>query len=174
MLTIIGYIILAVFIAFVFKFIVGLVELAVVFLLFLVSGFSKQHEGQDSGDRLAMLLDQHPKVFFTYRIFFLTTIGVLYALIIADVTFQFISGGGNVWVYSILSLIWGFSLLNQTEAFHGVLLSSCLLSLVLIHLGFGILAVLAVWLLTILVSLGYYYGRIDVLRQQMLAEKHLA
>ena len=173
MLMIIGYVLLAVFIAFVFRFIVGLLEMFVLFLLFVISGFNKKYEGKDSGDRLAMLLDQHPKIFFSYRILFLTTVGAWYALIIAGVTFQFISGGGNVWVYTVLSLIWAFSLLNHTEAFHGILLSSCLVSLILVHLGFGILEVFAVWLLTILISLGYYYGRIDILRQQMMSDKHL-
>jgi hypothetical protein len=177
MFQVIGYIVLyvlsAVFISFVFKFIVGLIEFVVLGLLFAIVGLTKSHRGRSIEDRIAILWEQHPKMCFTYTILQRATIGAWYSLIIANLTFQFIDLGGNRWVYTILSLIWGLTLLNYAEAFQGILLSSCLLSLILLHLGFGILGVLAVWLLTILISVGYYHGRIDILREQMMSEKHL-
>lgn len=160
------YVGVACFISWIFKLAVGLlsglVGMIAMFLLGLKSGFKS--------DRMeALMLLRYPKTFFGYGVFVHATVGSLYALIIVLFTgYHVHENGGSLWLYIPLSFLWGLSLLNGAEAYRGTLLSSCLLGLILAYIGLGFLGPFVAWPLVLIASLFYYFGRIDLLKQQLL------
>lgn len=109
---------------------------------------------------------KHPKKFYLYGTILNATIGVIYSLIIAYTTYYFIFNyGGNYWLYVILSLLWGFTIIFKAETYHSVLLSSCLGSLILLYLGLGIWGMVTVWLVTIVGFYAYFAGGINMLNE---------
>lgn len=160
MWNIVLYIFIGMVFAFFFKLIVGLVSGGIAFLFMSLLGFKDR--------KIDLLIIKHPKLFFGYGVLLNTTIGVVYSIFIALITLYFIINGGNRWVLMGLSIIWGFSLLRGAEAYHGVLLTSCLGGLIAFYIGLGIFGSALVWFIVATISLAYYFGRIDVVRQQMI------
>jgi hypothetical protein len=158
MKDIILYIISAMIIAFIFKFSIGLITSAIAFLFMAILGFKEK--------KIELVLEKYPKIFITYSVLLNVLIGIFYYAIILTVTISFISKGGNHLVYMILSLIWGISILTGATGFFGILFLTCPISLIFDYLGIGNI-VGFLWIAVIIASLAYYYGRVDIIKEQM-------
>lgn len=161
MLNLIEYVVIGMVVAFAFKFVVGLLTVGVGVAVMALMGFKER--------RIEMLFLKHTKVFFAYGVLLNTTIGVVYCMVIALITLGFINEkSANAWIYKALSFAWALTILRGADLFRGILLSSCLGGLVLVYVGFGILAPVVTWVLVAIVSLAYYFGRIEVAKHQFI------
>lgn len=159
MLNLILYLIVASILAGVFKLLVGLLTMVIAVPLLALLGAR--------GMELDQLFAKHPKKFITYGVLLNATIGVLYALVILTVTAYWITErGASLRLYQGFSVLWGATLITRAESYHGTLFWSCVGTIGLVYLTFGYYAPFIAWICVVIASAMYYYGRIDMLRQQ--------
>lgn len=152
------YLICAMFTAWVYKSVVGLLSGAVAFVFMLIFKIK--------ADEVDYFFVKHPKKLMAYSVLLNTTIGTIYSAIIAYFTLIFIGSfpGINYWAFTGLSLFWGLTIVAGSQAMNGTLLSSCLLSLILIYFGFGYWGPIITFILISLASMAYFFGRADVVK----------
>jgi len=156
------YVFSACVIAFVFKFVVGLFSMLSGVAVMALLGFK--------GKTLKWLLVRHPRAFFSYGVFFHTTVGALYSVVIALFTSYYVwRTGVNHVFYIVLSFFWGLTLISGAQSYVGTLLSSCLLGLGLFYFVFWFWGPLISWALVLAGSLLFYLGRINIIQHQMLS-----
>jgi hypothetical protein len=139
----------------IFKWIASLVELIFIFgIAGILTGFKGSIDER---------MELHPKRFFFVVLLKNVVVGTINVLMIYIITFNFMySVHGNYWLYVIASIFWSFLLLGYTPAFIGMYFMTSTVSLILMWVGFSILAPMIVAPLTFFISLAYYYGRINV------------
>lgn len=153
------FFIFAMFAAWLYKFVAGFFFGILTYLTFFAFGLSGKSPDEAFIER--------PKRFFLTGILNHATIGALYSLFIFYVTVYYqLYYGGNYWFYIITSVLWSTTIISGASAFYGVLLATCTLGLISIWLGFGIIGLIIVWIATVLISIAYYFGRIDVIKEQ--------
>lgn len=159
MLTFILYAIIGGFAGWIFKFIAGLIE---GFFTFLVFGVLTGFKG-DFSDRI----QSKPKRFLFSLLTKNVIIGSLNAIMIFIVTTNFmLKYDVNYWVYVIASIFWSFLIIGYTPVFAGMYFMTSTVSLIFMWLGLSILAPLIIAPLTFIVSLAYYYGRVNAIIEQ--------
>jgi hypothetical protein len=148
-----------------FRFVAGLIE---GFLMFVVAGLLTGFKGT-----LDERINLYPKRTFFVILLKNVIVGSINALMIFIITFNFMASvNGNYWLYVIASVFWSFLLLGYTPAFTGMYFMTSTVTLVLMWLGFSVLAPLVVAPLTFIISLVYYYGRIDAVLE-LEKERHI-
>jgi hypothetical protein len=143
----------------IFKWVASLVEL---FFMFVVTGLLTGFKGQ-----MEERMENYPKRFFFVLLLKNVIVGSINAIMIYVVTFNFMyQVDGNYWLYVMTSIFWSFLLLGYTPSFAGMYFMTSTVSLILMWVGFSILAPLIVAPLTFIISLAYYYGRINVILEE--------
>ncbi|WP_042375290.1 hypothetical protein [Neobacillus jeddahensis] len=116
---------------------------------------------------IAERMEYYPKRFFFILLLKNVIVGSINALMIYIITFNFMfQFDGNYWVYVIASIFWSFLLLGYTPSFVGMYFMTSTVSLILMWVGFSILAPLIIAPITFIISLAYYYGRINVILEE--------
>lgn len=159
MLSFLLYLVIAAVAGWIFKFIAGLVEALFIFgVLGVLTGFKGTLEER---------MELYPKRVFFILLLKNVIVGSLNALMIFIVTYNFMFNvNGNYWLYVIASVLWSFSILGYAQTFIGVFIFTSTISLILMWFGFSILAPLIIAPITFIISLAYYYGRINVILEE--------
>ncbi|MGX1402373.1 hypothetical protein AB7M70_011846 [Bradyrhizobium japonicum] len=151
----------------VFRWVAALIE------LILVVGIGSLFTGFKG--TLADKMEWYPKRMFFLILLKNVVVGSINALMIYIITFNFmLYYNGNYWVYVIASVFWSFLILSYTPAFVGMYFMTSTVSLVLMWMGFSILAPLVVAPITFIISLAYYYGRINVILEDEQMRHHFS
>jgi hypothetical protein len=145
----------------IFKWVAALVE---GFFIFVVVGVLPGFKGSTE-ERM----ESYPKRFFFVLLLKNVIIGSINALMIYKITFNYMFNvQGYYWLYVIASIFWSFLLLGYTPAFTCMYFMTSTISLILMWVGFSIAAPLIVAPITFIISLAYYYGRINVVLEEQL------
>jgi hypothetical protein len=148
----------------IFKWIASLVEL---FFLFGIGGVLTKFSTS-----IDEKIEMYPKRMFFVILLNNVTIGSINALMIFIITFNFmLKFNGNFWLYVITSIFWSLLILSYTPTFVGMYFMTSTVSLILMWLGFSIIAQLIIAPITFIVSLAYYYGRINVVLEEEQVNK---
>src|SRR5690606_20174589 len=100
--------------------------------------------------------------------------GLANAVMIFSITIYFLQRwGGNFWLYVILSCIWSIYIISINSAFPISTLFTSTGTLVLLWFGFGAYAWIITGVLTLLISLPYYFGRINTIQEQGNYERYI-
>lgn len=143
----------------IFKWVAALVE---VFFIFVFSGILTGFIGS-----IEERMESYPKRFFFSLLLKNVIVGSINALMIYIITFNYMyQVQGNYWLYVIASIFWSFLILGYTPAFQGMYFMTSMVSLILMWVGFSFLAPLIIAPITFIISLAYYYGRINVVLEQ--------
>lgn len=143
----------------IFKWVASLVE---IFFIFFVTGILTGFKGSIE-DRMGL----YPKRFFFVLILKNVVVGSVNALLIYIITFNYmLNVNGNYWLYVIVSIFGSFLILSYTSACRGIYFMTSTISLIVMWLGFSILAPLIIAPITFIISLTYYYGRINLILEE--------
>lgn len=139
----------------VFKWIAALIELIMIYGVGgMLTGFKGYLEDK---------MDAYPKRMFFVILLKNVIVGSINALMIYIITFNFMyQYNGNYWLYVIASIYWSYLIIGYTPSFTWMYIMTSTVSLILMWVGFSILAPLIVAPITFIISLAYYYGRINV------------
>ncbi|OAS19287.1 hypothetical protein [Paenibacillus oryzisoli] len=155
MWTFVGFVFTSAFLGYIFRMLAGLFEGIIIFPLF---GFK-----EESFERA---MTRKPKLFLTVVIIKNVIIGLSNSILVLIVCARFVNEfNGNYWIYFCLGLIWSFSILGYNSAFIGVFFWTSFINFILMWFGFGIVSIITVGLLTIFISIAYYYGRIGMYQE---------
>lgn len=159
MLAFLGYVAIGGVAGWIFKWIAALVESIFVFgITGLLTGFKKSIDER---------MELYPKRFFFVLLLKNVIVGSINATMIYIITFNYLFNvDGNYWLYVIASIFWSFLILGYTPAFTGMYFMTSTVSLILMWVGFSILAPLIIAPITFIISLAYYYGRINVILEE--------
>ncbi len=159
MITYFLYIVMAMVTAWVFKIAAGIIFGIPTFIFSLLLGLQ--------GIEIDEAFERHPRRFVLLGILNHSIIGAFYGFVIFLVTVNYLLYyGGNFWLYAITSVLWSLTIISGASAFYGTILAPCTLGLILAWLGFSFLGPIIIWVITILISIPYYMGRIDILKEQ--------
>jgi hypothetical protein len=151
----IGFLIVGAISGWIFKLVAAIFESIIIFPLF---GF----RGQSLGNAFLT----KPKRLITVVIFKNVIIGLVNSLMILTVCYRFVvEYEGNYWLYFSLGVLWSLFIITDKSAFSGVFFWPSTVNFVLMWFGFGLISIIVVGLLTFAISLAYYYGRIEMMRQ---------
>jgi hypothetical protein len=111
--------------------------------------------------------ERNPRLFFTVLAIKNTIISLANATMIYILTVYFLHRfSGNFWLYVIASLIWSLYIVTINAYFPLSTIISSTGTLALYWFGLGYLAWGITGIVALLVSLAYYYGKINALGQQ--------
>lgn len=160
MLTYIIYLFIAMLTAWIFKTAAGLILGIPGFLIMYLLGLKK-------GDSEDEIFERHPRRFILYGILNHSIVGAAYGIVIFLVTVNYLLHyGGNFWLYAITSVLWSITIVSGASVYYGTMLAPCTIGLILAWLGFSFLGPVVMWIVTLVVSIPYYMGRVDVLKEQ--------
>lgn len=155
MLTFIIYIVIAMVASWIFKFVAGIIEVLSMSFFGLFT------------DNIEKNIELKPRRFFTVLILKNAIISLLNAFVIMWVTgYMILNYDVNYWLYVIASLIWSLNILTYLSITPMVAFLTCTGTMLCLIFGLGWIGVIILCTLTIIGSLAYHYGRINMYQQQ--------
>jgi len=160
MWTFVGFLIAAFIAGYIFRLAAALLETLIV-MPWIIS---------KSGN-IERAMEQRPKTFITAVLLKNVIIGLANSVMILYITVYFVDVyDGNQWLYFSVGVIWSLFIITDQQSFTLVFLWTSTINFILLWFGFGWLGLILVGLITFLVSIAFYYGRIGTL-QQMYREE---
>lgn len=155
MVLFVVFLVSAFFLGWLFRFAAGIFESILIFPLF----------GLRKGG-IERSFETKPKRFITAIIIKNVIIGLSHSIYVLAVIYYFVyTYDGNYWLYFSMGVMWSFYIISYNNAFVGIYFWTSVINYILMWFGFGQFSIPILGVLTLIVSLSYYYGRIGMFRQ---------